>query len=89
MDFVRGDAMKISFFAKIALILDKEPDLAVQHVIDLLRDMHMGLCVITRWARGDHETALVAIGLPDYHRPLSLVGTQYDFFYWNAFRFDP
>src|SRR4030095_2894951 len=87
MDFVRGDAMEISLVAQIALVFDEEPDLAFQHVIDLLRDMHVGLRVVARRPRGHHETALVAIGLPHDHRALSLVSTQYDFFHRNVFRF--
>src|SRR4029453_4939827 len=87
MNFVRRDAMKISLVAQVALVLDEEPDLAFQHVIDLLRDMHVGLRVVARRPRGHHETALVAIGLPHDHRALSLVSPQYDFLHRNVFCF--
>src|SRR4029450_5884525 len=87
MDSVRGDAMKISLLAQIPLVLDEEPDLAFQHVIDLLRDGHVGFRVVARRPRGHHEAAFVAIGLFHDHRALSLVSTQYDFLYRNVFCF--
>jgi hypothetical protein len=85
MNFVRWDAMEISLLAQVALVFDKEPDFSFHHVIDLFGDVHMGFRVVARRPRGDHEAALVAVGLPHHHRPLPLVGTQYDFLYRNIF----
>src|SRR5215475_10402073 len=87
MDFVCRNAMKISLLAQVALILDKKPDLSFEHMIDLFRDVLVRFCVVAGRPRGHHEAALIAVGLLHDHRALSLISTQYDFFYRNVFCF--
>jgi hypothetical protein len=50
------------------LILDKEPDLAVEHIVYLLGFVLMRFGVITGRAGRDHQATLVAIPLADNHR---------------------
>ena len=47
VNLVRRDAVKISRFAKKAALLDKEPDFAFKHVVDLLCFVSMRCRVIT------------------------------------------
>jgi len=50
-----------------AFVFDKEPNLAFQHVIDLLRFMLVGFGMITGRSGGDHEAALVTVTLSHNH----------------------
>src|SRR5215467_8219750 len=76
MDFVCGDAMKVSLLAQVTLVLDEEPDLAIQHVIDLFRDVLVRFRVIAWRTCSHHEAAFVTIRLLHYHRPCP----------WSAFK---
>jgi hypothetical protein len=50
-----------------ALVLDKEPNLAIHDIVDLLRLMLMGLGMVAGRPSGDHKAAFIAVALSDNH----------------------
>src|SRR5205823_3294349 len=70
---VRRDALEVALLTKEALVLDEEPDLPFEHVVDLLGDVAMRPGVVARRPGGDHHARLVAVGLLHRHRALALL----------------
>src|SRR5258708_1471318 len=80
VDTVRRDSMKIACLTEVTLILHEEPDISLQHMIDLLRGMHVRPGVITRRSQCDEKAALVSVGLPNDHRAFAFSGLEHDLF---------
>src|SRR6185295_14155560 len=72
VDFVRRHALEVALLALIGLLLDEEPYLAFEDVVDLLGFVHVRPRVVARRARRDHEAALVAVAFERDHRTLAL-----------------
>src|ERR1051325_6821440 len=72
VDFVRRYALEVALLALIALLLDEEPYLAFEDVVDLLGFVHVRPRMIARRARRDHKAALVAVALERDHRAFAL-----------------
>src|SRR6266508_2390160 len=68
VDFMCRYAMEIASPAMKAALFDEKPNLAFEHVINLLRLVRMWRGVIARRSNGVHEAALVAITSSDNHR---------------------
>src|ERR1043166_9380579 len=72
VNFVRRHALEVALLALIALLLDEEPYLAFEDVVDLLGFVHVRSRMIARRARRDHQAALVAVALERDHRAFAL-----------------
>src|SRR5258705_11268645 len=80
VDAVRWDSMKIACLTVITFVLDEEPDIAFEHMIDLLRSMHVGPGMVARRSQRDEKAALVTVGLPNDHRPFAFAGLEHNLF---------
>src|SRR6266540_819559 len=80
VDAVGWDSMKIACLTVITLIFYEKPDFAFEHVIDLLRSVHVGPGMVARRSQRDEKAALVSVGLPNDHRALAFSGLEHDLF---------
>src|SRR5262245_14713680 len=81
------DAMEVARLAEKAALLDKEPNLAFEHVINLLRLMRMRRGVIARRSNRVHEAAFIAVTPPDDHRAFAFNPAANDFAFRHLGRF--
>jgi hypothetical protein len=79
--------MEVARFAKKPIILDEEPNLALEHMIDLLGRMGMRCRVISGCAHGVHQAAFGAVGALDDHGTFALFARAHDLAVRNVFSF--
>src|SRR5215510_6865493 len=68
VNLVGGDSVEVSCLAQETALLNKKPDLAVEHVVDLFRLVRMRRGVVPRRPCGVHQAAFVAITASYNHR---------------------
>jgi hypothetical protein len=72
--------MKIACLTVITLVFYEKPDFAFEHVIDLLRSVHVRPGMVAWRSQGDEKAALVTVGLPNDHRAFAFSALEHDLF---------
>src|SRR5918994_267776 len=72
MNLMCGNSLEVTLFTLKGFVLDKEPDLILENIVDLLSHVRMRSGVITGCPNGMHQAAFVTIGPLHSHPSLPL-----------------